>query len=191
LTVYVCEGTPCDCVKIAFSKHIDAKPDLLLSGINHGGNSSVSVLYSGTMAAAIEGCMYDVPSIGFSLLDFSSKANFSPYIFHIRKVIESVIAHGVEKGTCLSVNIPKIDAYKIKGFRICRQARGHWLEEFEKRIDTSGREYFWLTGEFHNSEPNAEDTDEWALENGYISVVPIHIDMTHYPSMEKIKKILL
>jgi len=187
-SLYVCSGTPVDCIKIALNKFVKRRPDLLLAGINHGANSSTSVLYSGTMAAAIEGCMYHIPAIGFSLLDHSSKADFSPYIGHIRTVIETVLKNGLKRGTCLNVNIPKIHVDDIRGFRVCRQSFGYWIEEFDHRTDPFGREYYWLTGDFYNEEPDAQDTDEWALKNNYISVVPVQIDMTCYKSMDKLKK---
>ena len=187
-TLYVCSGTPVDCIKIALNKFVKRRPDLLLAGINHGANSSTSVLYSGTMAAAIEGCMYHIPAIGFSLLDHSPKADFSPYIGHIRTIIENVMKNGLKRGTCLNVNIPKIHVDDIRGFRVCRQSFGYWIEEFDHRTDPFGREYYWLTGDFYNEEPDAKDTDEWALKNNYISVVPVQIDMTCYNSMDKLKK---
>jgi len=187
-SLYVCHGTPVDCIKIALNKFAKRRPDLLLSGINHGSNSSASVLYSGTMAAAIEGCLIHIPAIGFSLLDHSPNADFSPYIGHIRTVIETVMKNGLKSGTCLNVNIPKIHVDDIRGFCVCRQSFGHWIEEFDHRIDPYGREYYWLTGDFLNEEPNAQDTDEWALKNNYISVVPVQIDMTCYRSIDKLKK---
>ena len=187
-TMYVCSGTPCDCVKMALNKFVGRHPDLLITGVNHGANSSASVLYSGTMAAAIEGCMYHIPAIGFSLLDHSPKADFSPYIAHIRTIIENVMKNGLQRGTCLNVNIPKIPVEDIRGFRVCRQSLGYWIEEFDHRIDPIGREYYWLTGDFFNEEPDAQDTDEWALKHGYISVVPVQIDMTCYKSIDKLKK---
>ena len=188
LTMYICNGTPVDCIKIALNKLVDRHPDMLLAGINHGSNSSASVLYSGTMAIAIEGCMYDIPAIGFSLLDHSPKADFDPYIRHVREIIENVSKNGLRTGTCLNVNIPKIPVSDIKGIRVCRQTRGYWREEFEHRIDPNHREYYWLTGDFFNEEPNDEDTDEWALKNNYIAVVPVQADMTCYASMDRLKK---
>jgi len=188
-TLYVSNGTPVDCLKIALNKLVDRHPDLLLTGVNHGANSSVSVLYSGTMAAAIEGCMYHIPAIGFSLLDHSPKADFTPYIGYMQTIIEKVIKNGLQRGTCLNVNIPKIPVDDIKGIRVCRQARGYWIEEFDRRIDPNDRVYYWLTGDFFNEEPDAKDTDEWALKNRYISVVPVQIDMTCYKSMVKLKKL--
>ena len=188
-TLYVSNGTPVDCIKIALNKLVNRHPDLLLTGINHGANSSVSVLYSGTMAAAIEGCMYHIPAIGFSLLDHSPKADFAPYIGHVQTIIEKVLKNGLRRGTCLNVNIPKIPVDDIKGVRVCRQARGYWIEEFDRRIDPNDRVYYWLTGDFFNEEPDAKDTDEWALKQRYISVVPVQIDMTCYKSTDKLKKI--
>ena len=185
---YICKGTPVDCVKIALNRLVDHHPDLLLTGINHGANSSVSVLYSGTMAAAIEGCMYHIPAIGFSLCDHSPEADFSPYIGKIQSIIQKVMKNGLQRGTCLNVNIPKIPVDDIKGVCICRQTRGYWIEEFEHRIDPNHHEYYWLTGNFFNEEPDAHDTDEWALKNQYISIVPVQVDMTCYQSMDKIKK---
>jgi len=188
-SLYVCTGTPVDCVKFALNKLVDRHPALLLTGVNHGANSSASVLYSGTMAAAIEGCMYHIPAVGFSLCDHSRKADFSPYIDHIKNIIETVLKNGLRRGTCLNVNIPNIPADSIRGVRVCRQARGYWIEEFERRIDPNLREYYWLTGDFFNEEPDAEDSDEWALRNSYISAVPVQIDMTCYQSIEPLRKI--
>ncbi|MDR1666599.1 MAG: 5'/3'-nucleotidase SurE [Bacteroidales bacterium] len=188
-TLYTCNGTPTDCVKIALNRLINRHPDLLLAGINHGSNSSSSVLYSGTMAAAMEGCLYNIPGIGFSLTDHSSDADFMPYMDIIRKMILAVSANGLQKGVCLNVNIPRIPVSEIKGIRVCRQTKGYWNEEFERHIDPANREYFWLTGNFVNEEPCAEDTDEWALSRGYIAIVPVQIDMTAYDSLPALKKL--
>ena len=189
LTMYVCSGTPCYCVKLALNRLVERQPDFLFTGINHGSNSSVSVLYSGTMAAAIEGCMYGINAVGFSLSDHSPNANFTPYTGYIGKIIENVMKNGLQNGTCLNVNIPKIHVNDIRGVRICRQSRGYWIEEFVQRTDPGNREYYWLTGDYFNEEPNAKDTDEWALKNNYISIVPVQIDMTCYKSMKSLKKI--
>lgn len=178
---YVCSGTPVDCVKIAMNQLIKKKkPALLVSGINHGANSSSSIVYSGTMAAAMEGCLYEVPSIGFSLLDFSRDADFSGTINYSRKIVENVLKNGIAPYTCLNVNIPRLPESEIKGIRVCRQNKGVWREEFDKRTDPNNREYYWLTGEFYNLEPEAEDTDEWALHHKYISIVPVQTDLTSY-----------
>jgi len=189
LSRYVCNGTPVDGVKLIFNSLSDRRPDLLLSGINHGSNSSSSVLYSGTMAAAMEGAVNHIPSIGFSLLDFDPQADFSASSIYAEEVIRHVLENGLSDGVCLNVNIPRLPMEKIRGLRICRQAKGYWKEEFEKRIDPNGAEYFWLTGFFHNMEPEngGEGTDEWALKNGYVSVVPISVDLTAYEVLDKIK----
>ncbi len=174
---YACSGTPVDCVKLAVNCLLPRKPDLIVSGVNHGSNSSINVLYSGTMSAAVEGAMERIPSIGFSLLDYSWDANFDfcePYVF---KIAQTVMRNGLPMGTCLNVNIPKKSDEPIKGIKICRQAIANWEEEFDQRVDPRGRNYYWLTGKFKNYD-NGEDTDEWALAHNFISVVPIDIDMT-------------
>lgn len=178
-------GTPVDCVKIAFSQLLPSKPDLVVSGINHGGNSSMSVIYSGTMAAAIESCINGVPAIGFSLLDFLPDADFSASIRPCSELAQKVLTEGLPYGVCLNVNIPAVPEKELKGLRYCRQTKGHWIEEFEKRVDPHGRDYFWLTGNFNNLEPDAIDTDEWALANNYIAVVPVQTDLTCYSYLAK------
>lgn len=185
--LYSVNGTPVDCVKLAMNQLFRNLPELVLSGVNHGSNSSVSVFYSGTMAAAIEGCLYGIPSVGFSLLDYTSNPDFSAAIEYGRGVLREVLANGLEKGCCLNVNFPVLPLHDIKGIRICRQNRGVWREEFEKRTDPHGMDYYWLTGYFHNEEPNATDTDEWALANGYISVVPVTIDLTHHKELQRLR----
>lgn len=184
--VYSVNGTPVDCVKLALNQIFKHKPDLVLSGINHGSNSSVSVFYSGTMGAAIEGCLYGIPSIGFSLLDYMPDADFTGSVAYGRKIIEWILQVGLSKGVCLNVNIPAIPKEEIKGIRVCRQNSGIWKEEFDKRTDPRGMNYYWLTGYFHNNEPEAVDTDEYALTNGYLSVVPVSIDLTHKGEMERL-----
>lgn len=188
--MYSVNGTPVDCVKLAMSQVLTNPPDLILSGINHGSNSSVSVFYSGTMAAVIEGCLYGIPSIGFSLLDFMPDADFSGAIRFGRPIVESIIAKGLTRGVCLNVNIPAIPADEIKGVKACRQNMGTWREEFDKRTDPRGVDYFWLTGYYHNEEPEATDTDEYALANGYLSVVPIRIDLTDRSELDRIQQVL-
>lgn len=190
---YVCNGTPVDGVKLIFNSLSKRRPDLLLSGINHGSNSSSSVLYSGTMAAAMEGAVNHIPSIGFSLLDFDPQADFSASSFYAGEVIRHVLENGLSDGVCLNVNIPRLPVEKIRGLRICRQAKGYWKEEFERRTDPNGAEYFWLTGFFQNMEPEngGEGTDEWALKNAYVSVVPIGTDLTAYQEVDKIKSMEL
>ncbi len=186
--VYTCNGTPTDGIKLAVNQLVDRKPDWVVSGINHGANASVSVLYSGTMAAAIEGCLYGISSVGFSLNDFSREADFSICKKYIRVVMQKLATESLPQGICLNVNIPALAEEKIKGIMVCRQARGNWKEEFEKRKDPMGRTYYWLTGMFQNQEPEAKDTDEWALANGYVSVVPVSVDMTAHWYMDKLKE---
>lgn len=186
--MYRFNGTPADGVKLAMSQIVPRKPDLLVSGINHGSNASVSVFYSGTMGAAIEGCLYGIPSIGFSLCDHSARADFRASREVVRTVTQAVIDKGLPRDTCLNVNIPVATPGEIRGIKLCRQAYGRWVEEFDKRTDPQGRDYFWLTGAFVNEEPDAEDTDEWALSNTYASVVPVKIDLTHQEMREKMQK---
>ncbi|MBE9467671.1 MAG: 5'/3'-nucleotidase SurE [Bacteroidetes bacterium] len=186
--IYSCSGTPADCVKIALNQVVDRKPDFLVSGINHGSNSSISVIYSGTMGATIEGCLNGIQSIGFSILSHSLDADFSLARKYSQEIFEKVMDKGLPKGICLNVNFPVIDINDLKGFKVCRQAQGVWKEEFDKRIDPNNKEYYWLTGNFSNFEPESEDTDEWALKNNYASIVPISIDFTSYETVEKMKE---
>ena len=176
-TEYSVSGTPVDCVKLAVNVVLDRKPDLVVSGINHGSNSSINVIYSGTMSAAVEGSLEGVPSIGFSLLDYSWDADFNSAAGHIKRIAESVLKNGLPHGVCLNVNIPKFTGASYKGIRICRQAKANWEEEFDSRQDPRRRDYYWLTGKFVNYD-SGEDTDEWALANYYISVVPVNSDIT-------------
>ncbi len=180
-TEYSCSGTPVDCVKIATRQLLPRKPDLCVSGINHGSNSAINVIYSGTMSAAVEAGIEGIPAIGFSLCDYSLQADFEPARKYVKKIIKNVLTHGLQKGVVLNVNIPKIPENEIKGMKICRQAHAHWEEDFDKRINPMGKEYYWLSGRFIN-EDKGEDTDEWALANGYISIVPTQFDLTahHY-----------
>jgi len=189
LKKYLTNGTPVDGVKLAFNSLMEQKPDLLISGINHGSNSSSSVLYSGTMAAAMEGAINHIPSIGFSLLDFRPDADFSASEHVTRDVIGNVLKDGLPDGICLNVNIPALKINEIKGIRICKQANGYWKEEFEKRTDPMGHDYYWLTGFFHNREPDGEGegSDERALQEHYVSIVPIDTDLTAYAHLEKMK----
>ena len=188
---YSCSGTPVDCVKLAVNKILDRKPDLCVSGINHGSNSSINVIYSGTMSAAVEGALEGIPSIGFSILDYAHNANFKESIPYIKKITKQVLKHGLDNGVCLNVNIPKsIKGKKIKGLKVCRQANANWEEEFEERIDPKGKIYYWLTGKFVNYDKGS-DTDEWALANHFVSVVPVQFDITAHSSLSSINKLLL
>jgi len=186
--IYTCNGTPTDSIKLAINQLLERKPDWLLSGINHGANASVSVLYSGTMAAALEGCLYGIPSVGFSLNDFSPTADFSVCVKYIKIILDRLKSNQLPEGVCLNVNIPSVPAGQIKGITVCRQAKGNWKEEFEKRKDPMGKTYYWLTGYFQNHEPDAKDTDEWALANNYVSVVPVQVDMTAHNYLKELEK---
>lgn len=186
---YNCSGTPVDCVKMAVNKILPKKPDLVLSGINHGSNSSINVIYSGTMSAAIEGALEGAPSIGFSLCDYGIDADFSQAVPFIEKIISQSLSHRMPEGVCLNVNIPKLKTDEIKGIRVCRQARANWVEEFDERLDPYRRPYYWLTGKFMNFEPESADTDEWALSNGYLSVVPTQCDLTSYKTLDLFKQL--
>lgn len=179
-SVYTINGTPVDCVKLAINQIIKKKPDLVVSGINHGSNSATSVLYSGTMGAALEGCINEIDSIGFSLCNYDADADFTAAAFYAREIARQILIEGLPKKTCINVNVPDTLLDKIKGTMVCRQNPGYWQEEFEKRTDPRGRDYFWLTGVFRNTEPSATDTDEWALANDYVSIVPTQIDLTNH-----------
>jgi 5'-nucleotidase len=184
---YSCSGTPADCVKLAINEILDRKPDICVSGINHGSNSSINVVYSGTMSAAIEAGIQGVPSIGFSLLDFKWNADFKPFKNYIEKLTLEVINNPSSKNLILNVNLPKLKENQIKGIKICRQANTTWLEKFDKRSNPMGEKYYWLTGTFLNND-NGIDTDEWALDNGYISVVPTKFDLTDHNMIQTLKK---
>jgi 5'-nucleotidase len=183
---YACSGTPVDCVKIALSELMEKKPDYLVSGINHGSNSAINIIYSGTMAAAFEGCINGIPSVGFSLAEYGWDLDFTA----TKKYADIIFQHMMEKslpaGICLNVNVP-YQKEEIKGIRICRQTKGAWNEEFEKRNHPHGRTYYWLTGDYLNHEPGSVDTDDWALRNNYVAVVPVNVDFTDYPSLDTLK----
>ena len=171
---YSCSGTPADCVKLAVNEILNKKPDLCVSGINHGSNSAINVIYSGTMSAAIEAGIEGIPSIGFSLLDHNWNADFSHLKKHIKSIAKNVLENGLPQGIVLNVNFPKEN---IKGIRVCRQAKANWVEEFDKRTNPQGKEYYWLTGKFENLD-TGKDTDLHALENNYATVVPVQFDLT-------------
>jgi 5'-nucleotidase len=183
---YSCTGTPVDCVKMAINHILKRKPDLILSGVNHGSNSSINVIYSGTMSAAIEGSLEGTPSIGFSLCDYSMEADFTAAEKFVAGIIQHSLKHPLPKGVCLNVNIPKLRADDFKGVKVVRQARANWVERFDERKDPYGNNYYWLTGEFVNFEPEALDTDEWALANGYISIVPTQSDLTAHHTLNQL-----
>jgi 5'-nucleotidase len=182
---YSCSGTPVDCVKIAVNELLQRKPDLCVSGINHGSNSSINVIYSGTMSAAVEAGIEGIPAIGFSLLDYSWDADFEPIKKHLKQIALEVLQKGLPDGVVLNVNFPKLAQDAIKGIKICRQAKAMWQEEFDKRTNPQGKEYYWLTGKFVNQDKGT-DTDEWALENDYISIVPVQFDLTAHHAIQSL-----
>ena len=182
---YECSGTPADCVKIAVNELMTRKPDLCVSGINHGSNSSINVLYSGTMSAAIESGVQGIPSIGFSLLNHSWSADFNPIIPFVEKIVKKSLLNKISPQTILNVNFPSSE--KINGIKICKQAKTHWNEKFIKRKSPMGEKYYWLSGDFI-IEDNSVDSDEWALANGYVSIVPTHFDYTNYDLINKLKR---
>lgn len=182
---YSCSGTPADCVKLALRELLDRKPDLCVSGINHGSNASINVIYSGTMSAAIEAGIEGIPAIGFSLCDYAWEADFGAAEAAIKKIVGESLEKGIPEGVILNVNIPKASEDELKGIKICRQARANWREKFDKRQSPSGKDYYWLTGEFELLD-NGEDTDEWALAQNYISIVPTQFDLTAYHAIQQL-----
>ncbi len=177
LTVYSCSGTPVDCVKLAINEVLEREPDLLLSGINHGGNMAICVNYSGTMGAAAEGCIFGVPSIGLSLLNHKPDADFRECCRLGRMVVDYVLEHGLPHGTYLNLNVPVGE--HIKGIKPCRQADGRWIKEFKRSEDGNGKTVYWLTGEFRNDDTHP-DNDMLILNSGYASLVPCKVDVTDY-----------
>jgi 5'-nucleotidase len=177
IEAYQCSGTPADCVKLAVDKVMHRRPDLLVSGINHGSNSSINVIYSGTMSAAVEGAIEGINAIGFSLNDYKFDADFTAAAHYAKLIAAKVLENGLPAGTLLNVNVPQLGLDEIKGLKICRQAKAKWVEEFDERTDPHNRKYYWLTGKFVNND-HGEDTDEWALANGFVSVVPTQFDLT-------------
>ena len=187
IEAWECSGTPVDCVKLA--KHIvlkDREVNLCLSGINHGSNASINIIYSGTMSAALEASLEGINSIGFSLLDYSWDAGFTASMPFIRDIIAYVLSNGLTNCKLLNVNIPKANHEDIKGCLICRQSEARWVERYVESEDPRGQKYYWLTGDFVNYD-DGEDTDIWALENGYISIVPSGHDLTRYEAIEHLK----
>jgi 5'-nucleotidase len=185
LKIYACTGTPVDCVKIGIDRLLDRKPDLLVSGINHGSNAAICVIYSGTVGAALEGCIIGIPSLAVSLTDYFPDADFSEAARIGKSVAEKVLQNGLPKGICLNLNVPNIP--KVKGLKVSSQTPGCWTKEFEEMKDPTGKSVYWLTGEFFNQDPDNVKNDEWALANGYAALVPLQIDMTAYNFLEKMK----
>ncbi|MGL5689771.1 MAG: 5'/3'-nucleotidase SurE [Bacteroidales bacterium] len=174
--IYKCTGTPVDCIKLALNQLTPRKPDIILSGINHGSNASINVVYSGTMGAALEGCISRIPSIGFSIESHSADADFTPYIESVKHITIDVLKRGLPEGICLNVNYP--DVKKLKGTKVCRQADTYWSEEFQACVDPHGKNYYWLTGMPVNRKPELDNTDDFWLSKGYATVVPTKIDLT-------------
>ncbi|MBR5777218.1 MAG: 5'/3'-nucleotidase SurE [Bacteroidales bacterium] len=187
LDIYACNGTPADCVKLAEAFFCSRKPSLVLSGINHGSNASINVIYSGTMGATIEASINGFPAVGFSLLNHSADADFAACVPIVKTIVADVLKNGLPEMTSLNVNIPNLPYSEIKGMRVCRQAKASWADSYEKRTDPNGRDYWWLTGEFICND-NAEDTDIWALDNGYVSIVPTRPDFTSHSAIEHLQQ---
>ena len=187
LELWSCKGTPVDCVKLGEQVVMRKKPDLVVSGINHGSNAAVNIVYSGTMAAVLESTISGIPSIGFSICDYKHSADFSKVDKYIKQIAAQVLKNGLPAFTCLNVNIPAVNGLEIKGVKVCQQANARWVEEFDERKDPANRDYYWLTGKFELLD-NREDTDEWALRQNYVSVVPVHYDLTAHHAMDHIKK---
>ncbi|MES2429525.1 MAG: 5'/3'-nucleotidase SurE [Bacteroidota bacterium] len=184
---WVTSGTPVDCVKLAVDKILHKKPDLCLSGINHGANHSINVIYSGTMSAAMEASIESIPSMGFSLLDYNYEADFEGARFYVNKIVSTFLKRKLDKHFLLNVNIPSMPKELIKGIKICRQAYAKYEEDFKQRKDPHGKKYYWLTGAFVNFD-KGKDTDVWALDNGYVSIVPVHFDLTNYKLKDQLQK---
>ena len=185
IEAYECSGTPVDCVKLAVDKVIGHKPAICLSGINHGSNSSINILYSGTMSAAMEAAIEGIPAVGFSYLDYAFDGDFSLSKKVVDEVLKNMFAGKLPMQALYNVNIPKLSLREYKGLKVCRQAKAFWKEEFDKRKTPQGKNYYWLTGEFINQD-QGEDTDEWALANGYISMVPVQFDLTAHHAIQKL-----
>ncbi|MSQ79328.1 MAG: 5'/3'-nucleotidase SurE [Flavobacteriaceae bacterium] len=182
---YQCSGTPVDCVKLGHHQVLDRLPDLVVSGINHGSNASINIIYSGTMSAAVEAAVEGIPAVGFSLCDYAYHADFEPCKPFVKSICQNILEKGLPDGVLLNVNFPKADVYK--GLKVCRQARAKWKEDFDQRIDPNGRKYYWLVGKFINMEMEAADTDQAALDAGYVSVVPTQFDLTSHSSIDLVR----
>ena len=185
IEIWSCNGTPVDCVKMALAELCPGKPDMVVGGINHGDNASVNVHYSGTMGVTLEGCMKYIPSVAFSLCDFSADADFEPLRPLVRLITQRVLSDGLPMGVCLNVNFPLASEYK--GVRVCRMAHGTWSQEVTCCHHPRGYDYWWMVGKYNNDEPDAEDTDNWALTHGYVAITPTQIDVTAHQSIDLIK----
>jgi len=193
--IWSCNGTPVDCVKMALDNIEGCQPDMVVGGINHGDNSSVNSHYSGTMGIVLEGCMKNIPSVAFSLCDYRPDADFEPMRPIIVSITERVLKEGLPQGSCLNVNFPVLEKSSgkckeeqgYKGVRVCRMARGQWVNETVKCHHVRGYDYWWMAGSYVNDEPDAEDTDRWALAHGYVAITPTQMDVTHYGLLEQLK----
>ena len=183
--VWSCSGTPVDCVKMALSELMPRRPDMVIGGINHGDNSSVNAHYSGTMGITLEGCMKYIPSVAFSLCDFSEDADFEPLRPLVVSIVRKVLTGGLPIGVCLNVNFPKQHPYQ--GVRVCRMSRGSWCNELSKCHHPRGYDYWWMVGSYRNDEPEADDTDKWAVEHGYVAITPTQIDLTAYHAIDLVR----
>ena len=181
--MYMVDGTPVDCVKIAVDNLMPRRPDIVVSGINHGSNAAINVVYSGTMGAAFEGCAYGIPSLGFSLTSHDEDADFSPCLPVIKEIVKSTLANGLPEGACLNINMPK-GYSSYNGIRVCRGCKGRWDDRYDEYRDPANRPFYWLAGSYVNEEPENEETDEWALDHGYVSVVPVLLERT-YPRLSE------
>ena len=183
--VWSCNGTPVDCVKMALAELCQEQPRLVIGGINHGDNASVNTHYSGTMGVTLEGCMKYIPSVAFSLCDHRADADFEPLRPYIREITRRGLDEGLPLGVCLNVNFPLVEAFQ--GVRVCRMAKGTWSSEVTKCHHPRGYDYWWMVGSYVNDEPEATDTDRWALENGYVAITPTRIDVTAYEAFDQLK----
>ena len=189
LEIWSCNGTPVDCVKMAFAEILTRRPDMVIGGINHGDNGSVNSHYSGTMGVTIEGCMKYVPSVAYSLCDHDDDADFEPMRRYVQQFTERVLGEGLPEGVCLNVNFPVLTSgmTDYKGVKICRMAHGTWCNEVTRCHHPRGYDYYWMVGHFRNDEPEATDTDNWAVNNGYVSITPTALDLTHYEMLRQMK----
>ena len=186
--IWSCNGTPVDSVKMALAELCGRKPDMVIAGINHGDNASVNAHYSGTMGVTLEGCMKYIPSVAFSLCDFRADADFEPLRPYVREITAKVLSEDLPLGVCLNVNFPIGGSERpYKGVKVCRMAYGTWSSEVTKCHHPRGYDYWWMVGQYTNDEPDAEDTDRWALDNGYVAITPTQIDVTAHAAIEQIK----
>lgn len=183
--IWSCNGTPVDCVKMALAELCPRKPDLVIGGINHGDNASVNTHYSGTMGVTMEGCMKYIPSVAFSLCDHRDDADFEPLRPYVRQMTQRILREGLPQGVCLNVNFPLVAEYR--GVKVCRMARGTWGSEVTRCHHPRGYDYWWMVGHYQNDEPEAEDTDNWALRHGYVAITPTQMDVTAYQALTQMK----